>query len=173
MASAVSLPRPETGRAYARARELCGELGDVPELFPVLYGQYVFHFQRGELAEGRGDMPGDLTELPGSETRAHEAREVFLPSALEERLCRHRLDRFDTPDRFHEKGVGLGPPLSALFHRPTQERRHHEPRLAEDDQEQDRVDPQVIVGDELGEMLVEMQDEVDEPGDQFHGRAQG
>jgi predicted ATPase len=39
----------ETGRAYARARELCGELGNRPELFPVLYGRAVFHFQRGEV----------------------------------------------------------------------------------------------------------------------------
>ena len=38
------------GRAYARARELCRELGDVPELFPALYGRFVVHFQRGELA---------------------------------------------------------------------------------------------------------------------------
>jgi predicted ATPase len=41
----------ETGRAYAQARKLCCELGDdVAELFPILYGQSVFHFQRGELA---------------------------------------------------------------------------------------------------------------------------
>jgi len=39
----------ETGRAYARACELCRRLGDVPELFPALYGLSVFHFQRGEL----------------------------------------------------------------------------------------------------------------------------
>ncbi|MGK5643496.1 hypothetical protein ACSNOK_35485, partial [Streptomyces sp. URMC 126] len=39
----------ETGRAYARACELCRGLGDVPELFPALYGLSVFHFQRGEL----------------------------------------------------------------------------------------------------------------------------
>jgi hypothetical protein len=56
---------------------------------------------------------------------------------------------------------------------PGQNRRHDQSGLAEDDQEQDRVDPEVIVGDELGEMLVEMQDEVDEPADQFHVRAQG
>jgi predicted ATPase len=45
---------PETGRAYARARELCRELGgDVPELFPALYGRFIVHFQRGELAVAR------------------------------------------------------------------------------------------------------------------------
>ena len=40
----------ETGRAYARACALCRELGDVPEFFPALYGRFVVHFQRGELA---------------------------------------------------------------------------------------------------------------------------
>ena len=42
---------PETGQAYARAHEICLEIGNVPELFPVLYGRSVFHFQRGELRE--------------------------------------------------------------------------------------------------------------------------
>ena len=48
--AAKGFAAPETGRAYARARELCRELGDVPELFPALYGRFVVHFQRGELA---------------------------------------------------------------------------------------------------------------------------
>jgi class 3 adenylate cyclase/predicted ATPase len=48
--AAKGFAAPETGRAYARAHELCRGLGDVPELFPALYGQSVFHFQRGELA---------------------------------------------------------------------------------------------------------------------------
>ena len=38
----------ETGRAYARARELCTELGDAPEVFPVLHGVFLFHMLRGE-----------------------------------------------------------------------------------------------------------------------------
>ena len=40
---------PEAGEAFARARELCRELGRPPQLFPVLYGQYVFHLVRAEL----------------------------------------------------------------------------------------------------------------------------
>ena len=73
--AAKGFAAPETGRAFARARELCGELGgDLPELFPALYGQSVFHFQRGELAaayevacelrrlgEERGDRAGWVT----------------------------------------------------------------------------------------------------------------
>ncbi|SIO66897.1 SAM domain (Sterile alpha motif) [Bradyrhizobium erythrophlei] len=38
----------ETGRAYARARELCRKVGEIPQLFPVLFGQAVIHMQRAE-----------------------------------------------------------------------------------------------------------------------------
>jgi class 3 adenylate cyclase/predicted ATPase len=41
---------PETGQAYARAHQLCGELGESPLLFPALYGQYVHHEVRSEFA---------------------------------------------------------------------------------------------------------------------------
>jgi class 3 adenylate cyclase/predicted ATPase len=39
----------ETGDAYRRARELCGQLSDAPEIFPVLHGSYLFHVLRGEI----------------------------------------------------------------------------------------------------------------------------
>jgi class 3 adenylate cyclase/predicted ATPase len=42
----------ETGRAYSRARELCAELGDAPEVFPVLHGVFLFHMLRGETQRG-------------------------------------------------------------------------------------------------------------------------
>jgi class 3 adenylate cyclase/tetratricopeptide (TPR) repeat protein len=45
---------PETGRAYARARELCERLGEMRQLFPVLWGLTVFHINRGEPSAGRG-----------------------------------------------------------------------------------------------------------------------
>jgi class 3 adenylate cyclase/predicted ATPase len=40
---------PEAGEAFARARELCRRLDRPPQLFAVLYGQYVFHLVRAEL----------------------------------------------------------------------------------------------------------------------------
>nr|WP_244635770.1 AAA family ATPase [Bradyrhizobium huanghuaihaiense] len=39
---------PEAGRANARARKLCEQLGATAQLWPVLYGQWVFHGVRGE-----------------------------------------------------------------------------------------------------------------------------
>jgi predicted ATPase/class 3 adenylate cyclase len=44
---------PETARANARARALCERLGETARLFPVLYGQWVFHAVRAELAEAQ------------------------------------------------------------------------------------------------------------------------
>jgi predicted ATPase len=40
---------PEAGQAYARARELCREVGDETLLFPALWGLAVFHINRAEL----------------------------------------------------------------------------------------------------------------------------
>jgi class 3 adenylate cyclase/predicted ATPase len=40
---------PETGRAYARAYELCLQSETTPQLLPALFGQFVVYFQRGEL----------------------------------------------------------------------------------------------------------------------------
>jgi predicted ATPase len=48
--AAKGFAAPETSRAYARACELCRELGDIPKLLPALYGQTAVHWQRGELA---------------------------------------------------------------------------------------------------------------------------
>ena len=40
---------PEVERAYARARELCAQLGDTPQLFPVLRGLMLYYQERGDL----------------------------------------------------------------------------------------------------------------------------
>jgi len=44
---------PDTERAYARARELCQQVGETPKLFPVLYGLFSFHISRSELQATR------------------------------------------------------------------------------------------------------------------------
>ena len=40
---------PETGRAYARARELWEQLGSPSEFLRVPFGQSVYHLYSGEL----------------------------------------------------------------------------------------------------------------------------
>jgi predicted ATPase len=44
---------PDTERAYARARELCQQMGETPQLFPVLHGLFRFHMVRAELPKAR------------------------------------------------------------------------------------------------------------------------
>jgi predicted ATPase len=44
---------PEVEHAYARARELCRQVGDTPELFAVLWGLWYFYFARAELQTAR------------------------------------------------------------------------------------------------------------------------
>jgi len=44
---------PETGKVYTRARELCQQVGETPQLFPVLYGLWAFHLVRAELQTAR------------------------------------------------------------------------------------------------------------------------
>ena len=44
---------PEVERVYTRARELCRQLEETPQLFPVLRGLWGFHFLRGELQAAR------------------------------------------------------------------------------------------------------------------------
>src|SRR5262249_24819233 len=35
---------PEVEKTYARARELCQQMGETPQLFPVLWGLYAFYY---------------------------------------------------------------------------------------------------------------------------------
>jgi TOMM system kinase/cyclase fusion protein len=39
---------PEVGEVYARAQELCQQVGETPQIFPTLYGLYYFHVIRAE-----------------------------------------------------------------------------------------------------------------------------
>ena len=44
---------PEVEHAYARARELCQQIGETPQLFPILWGLWVFYYVRAELQTAR------------------------------------------------------------------------------------------------------------------------
>lgn len=76
----------ELEQVHTRARELCQQVGDTPQLFPVLYGLYEFHLVRGafrtayELAEqflGLTQRIGDLTLLPLAHKLVGEALFFF------------------------------------------------------------------------------------------------
>ena len=50
MVAAHGFAAPETGRAYERALELAERIGDLGELFPVLYGLCLYHLYGADLA---------------------------------------------------------------------------------------------------------------------------
>ena len=56
---------PEVESAYTRARELCRQLGETPQLFPVLFGLWLFYLVRGKLQEAR-TLGEQITELAQS-----------------------------------------------------------------------------------------------------------
>jgi predicted ATPase len=53
---------PEVGQVYARARVLCQQMGETPQLFPVLLGLSLFYQVRGELPTAR-ELAEELLSL--------------------------------------------------------------------------------------------------------------
>jgi class 3 adenylate cyclase/predicted ATPase len=95
-----------TGRAYTRAHELCRELGDRPELFPVLYGLSVFHFQRGELSAAH-DVAREL--LRKAEEQGEMSAQVTGHRMMGSTLC--QLGKFVESRRHFDAALALYDPV--------------------------------------------------------------
>jgi predicted ATPase len=55
---------PDTERTYARALELSERIGETPQLFPVLYGRWLFHIMVGEVDKAN-ELAEDFLRLAG------------------------------------------------------------------------------------------------------------
>lgn len=69
---------PDVENAYTRAQQLCEELGESPDLFPAVWGLFLFHIARGEIPTGlqQGVRLLNLaqeTQDPGLLLQAHHA----------------------------------------------------------------------------------------------------
>jgi predicted ATPase len=89
---------PEVETTYARARELCQQLGDTPQLFSVLLGLRRFYFMRGELrtAHELGEQLLRLAERlddQGLRARAHMMLGEVLLRLAEFALARAHLEQ--------------------------------------------------------------------------------
>ncbi len=60
---------PEVESAFARARELCQQLQDPPQLMPVLWNLSFFHMIRGDLGIVRAQVNAYLAQAEASGTR--------------------------------------------------------------------------------------------------------
>jgi tetratricopeptide (TPR) repeat protein len=66
---------PEAAQTYGRARALCTQIGDTPQLFPTLWGLWRFYRSRGELPTARelGEHLLRLAQREASPTHLLEA----------------------------------------------------------------------------------------------------
>ena len=53
-------------QAYTRARELCQQVGETPQLFPVLWGLWVFYARAGGVARRRVSWGSSSSAWPSS-----------------------------------------------------------------------------------------------------------
>jgi predicted ATPase len=98
MVAAHGFAAPETGRAYERALELTERIGDLHELFPVLYGLCLYHLYGADLAAARAaaQRPLDLAEKSddaGFRFFAHRAEGVSAYPAGDLAGAREHLQR--------------------------------------------------------------------------------
>jgi class 3 adenylate cyclase/predicted ATPase len=90
---------PATGGAYHRAAELCEELGEIRELFPVLYGLCLYHLYGANLPEARATadrlltLAGASEDDPGLLFFAHRAAGVTSLPAGDFPRARAHLER--------------------------------------------------------------------------------
>ena len=89
---------PEIEPVFARARELCHQLGDAPELFPVLWAITLFHAIKGDLREYRRGADDLMAEAersgnPAFLMAAHHLLGVCLEFAGDIAESRRILDR--------------------------------------------------------------------------------
>jgi TOMM system kinase/cyclase fusion protein len=102
---------PEVGRAYARARELCQQVGETPQLFQVLRGLWYFYLHRLELRTARelGEHLLTLAQQVGDPALRLEAH-YALGNTLN---C---LGEFAVAQAHFAQGIALYDPLQHCSH---------------------------------------------------------
>jgi TOMM system kinase/cyclase fusion protein len=89
---------PEAGAVYRRARELCQQVGETPQLFPVLWGLWAFYQVQGELqtAQELGEQCLRLAQTvqdPVLLVEAHFVLEATLAHLGEATLAREHFEQ--------------------------------------------------------------------------------
>jgi class 3 adenylate cyclase/predicted ATPase len=93
---------PEVQRVYTRALDLCRQVGDTPQLFPSLWGAWVFYNIRGELQTSR-ELAARLLSLAQSAQDAAFLLEAYHALWFTSFLCGEL-----TAARAHtEQGIAL------------------------------------------------------------------
>jgi tetratricopeptide (TPR) repeat protein len=109
-AAAKGYAAPEVAQAYGRALALCRQLGEVPQLFPVLVGLRAFHLVRAELPRAR-ELAEQLWRL------AQRTSDPTFPLAAHQALGHtlFQLGEFAAARRHLEEGVTFYNPQHPSF----------------------------------------------------------
>jgi predicted ATPase len=115
---------PEVEQVYTRARDLCGQLGETPDLFPVLFGLRSVYLVRGEvgIAHELSEQLLGLAERVQDSGLLLEARVALGNTsyisgnlALAQTQFEHALALYDPQDhRSHASVYGLDPGVFSL-----------------------------------------------------------
>jgi class 3 adenylate cyclase/predicted ATPase len=93
---------PEVHTIYARAREVCTELGGTPQLFPALFGSWMFYNVRGELPMAR-TLAEELLAIAESADDA----DLMVEACSAFGSVLFWLGEFTTAQRYLDRGIAL------------------------------------------------------------------
>ena len=106
---------PEVGEAYARAQQLCEELGDDARRFPALFGRWIFLTARAEMAEALAvadamlQLAGEGAPVSGRQRAAADR----APRAHQHLVLPRRFCEGTRPCRNGARRLRAGPPRRA------------------------------------------------------------
>jgi predicted ATPase len=102
---------PDTERAYARARELCQQVGETPNLFPVLHGLWRFHMVRAQFQATR-----ELAEQLFSLAQRAEDPALLLEAHRVMGQTMYWLGKMDAAKKYFQQGLALYNPQKHRSH---------------------------------------------------------
>jgi predicted ATPase len=102
---------PEVEHAYTRALELCRQVGETPQLFPVIGGLAGFYMVRGELQTAR-----ELTEQLLTLAQRVQDPALFLEAYMGLGVSSYFLGEFAPAREYLEQGIALYDPQQHRSH---------------------------------------------------------
>ena len=96
---------PDVERAFRRARLLCQDVGDTPDLIPVLWGTWWFHEVRAEL-----DTAGELAQQLHELARLQQDVGALLPACRAVGQTAFWFGEFETTRRQLEQAIVMYQP---------------------------------------------------------------
>ena len=81
------------------------EFSDAKAAVNYQFGANIQGHRSSDLADQLNALTGDIAEIGDAEAGGDISRQLFLPSSLHLRLNRHRFERFNAGDAFHQEGL--------------------------------------------------------------------